>query len=144
MASYKYGRGARLTFSVTNKIGMIRNIYRAVHNVDKELERALKRNGKKIQATAKALCPWRTGFMSRHIRLSFSNQGRTFEVGWYRKEFMIPKTRFRFYPPWVELGSQGRTPSLTIYRAMLTHEQDLKRDMRKAIRRGIDKSKRST
>ena len=130
-----------IKFTIKDKHGLIRNLFKANKNIDDALETAIERNARRIKNTLEEIVQTRSGFMRDHIRISFSEQKRTFEVGWFKQDFMVAETRYRFYPPYVMEGTSKMTGHNTLLEAFNLNEPYFKKDLKNAINKGINKSR---
>ena len=129
--------GSLLKLSHKNITGQLRNFHKTNKELDRALVNVLKRHAKAVKNTAKAYTPVRTGYMKDHVRIAWSPGGNTFEVGWDAADFQgigYDGKPLRWYPPYVELGTEYMLGRGILIRAFEEHEPLIKPDMKAAIR----------
>lgn len=102
---------------VSGLSGFIANVRPMDAVAQVEIRKAVAENGAKQQAATEAECPRDTGYMASHTRLTFSEGGLTFNVGYSAEDF--PET---FYPPFVIFGTHRMAANNFLFRVheMLT------------------------
>jgi hypothetical protein len=126
-------------FGTKNLGGVIRNIYRKRKELDTLINNAYREGIRDIRQHARDIIfreAYDTGFMHDHLKIMWLQNGIGAEVGWKKEDFQTPKVRFKFYPPYVEYGNNGRSGVFALERSFKFGQAWMKLRISEAIKKG--------
>jgi HK97 gp10 family phage protein len=93
-----------MTVSTRNLRALVANLYAGDQRAQKALRRTVKKYGNKQWRLSRELAPVDTGFLRKHIRLRFSDDGLVYEVGVLEKDYR--EAGLPFYAIYQEFGTR--------------------------------------
>jgi HK97 gp10 family phage protein len=123
-----------------NAAGLVANLYAMRDEIADDARELVAETGAREYQRAYDLAPKDTGFMAEQLRLEFSEQGYTYELGYHEADFTA--AGFAFYPLYQEFGTSTMAAQPSLFPARAEIRPEFQRDLRALLRNAARNVKR--
>lgn len=135
------GRGRlRMTMSTRNLSGLAARFRAFDADYQKQVRKVNVAGAVTTYDLARKIMPYQTGFMHDHLRITLTDGGLGYEVGWREEEFTAEE--LEFYPPLVEWGTIHMDAQPSLFPANEAVRPLVRRELRAALDASIARNNR--
>lgn len=120
--------------------GLVANLYARDRAAQTAIRRVVRRNGVAQHERARTLAPVDTGFLRSQLRLTFSEQGLVYAVGWRDRDFTDAGLAPYFY--YTEFGTSRMAPRPCLFPARDAQAPVFRAELRDALRAAVARRQR--